>query len=281
MAGSAAEARRRPPLSLVAIGERLDAALVFAAEGLPVGGVACVPAPQAPADLAAALVLAHAAALAACAAVQAAAPGAPVFYVAQPRAMGWRLGTAQHNLFALAAGQLAARVGLPFVTSVFTTSSPEPDWQASTENTFAGLSGALARAAVVAGAGLLAGGEIFSCEQLVMDAELFSVVAKIAAAAEVDDETIALETIAKVGIGGNYLSERHTRRHMKEVWRPRLLDRSPWDAWVAGGRQGSYDKAIDYVQMIIDEHMVTPLSDSVAAELETISATGDHGKEPT
>ena len=30
---------------------------------------------------------------------------------------------------------------------------------------------------------------------------------------------------------------------MKDVWRPRLLDRSMWDAWVASGREGAYEKA--------------------------------------
>ncbi len=37
VAGSAAEARRRPPLSLCGGADALDAALVFARAGLPVG----------------------------------------------------------------------------------------------------------------------------------------------------------------------------------------------------------------------------------------------------
>jgi trimethylamine--corrinoid protein Co-methyltransferase len=258
-ASPASALRDRPSISLIAGPDGLDAAIVFARAGLPVGALAGSPpaapaqaSPAPPDDLGAVLALANAAALAACAAVQAAAPGAPFFYVASPRRLGWRFETAAANVFALAAGQLARRAGLPLASDLLTSGSPEPDWQASTQNSFAGLSALLGRSAVLHGAGLLAGGDVFSLEQLVMDAEVFSVAVKIAGGIEVDDETIALETIAKVGIGGNYLSERHTRRHMKDVWRPRLLDRTPWDAWVAGGKQTSYDKAAELVRGILD-----------------------------
>jgi trimethylamine--corrinoid protein Co-methyltransferase len=270
VAGSALAVRQRPPLSLIAMGKGFDAALVFAAAGLPVGGLAAPASAAAPTDVAAALVLVNAAALAACVAVQTATPGAPFFYVADPGLLGWHLETASANLFALAARQLAHRYGLPMQSGLFTTGSPQPDWQASTQNSFAGLTAVLAHCDLLSGAGLLAGGDLFSAEQLVMDSELFSVAAKIGAAIAVDDETLALETIAKVGIGGNYLGERHTRRHMKDVWRPRLLDRSPWDAWVAGGKQDSYDKAVELVRSILASHQAVPLDGAVAAELQRI-----------
>ncbi|MGO8684847.1 MAG: trimethylamine methyltransferase family protein [Thermoleophilia bacterium] len=270
VAGSALAVRQRPPLSLIAVGKGFDAALVFAAAGLPVGGLAAPASAAAPTDVAAALVLVNAAVLAGCVAVQTATPGAPFLYVANPGLLGWRLETAQANLFAVAARQLAQRYGLPMQSGLFTTGSPQSDWQASTQNSFAGLTAALAHCDLLSGAGLLAGGDLFSGEQLVMDSELFSVAAKIGAAITVDDETIALETIAKVGIGGNYLGERHTRRHMKDVWRPRLLDRSPWDAWVAGGKQDSYDKAAELVRGILDSHQAVPLDGAVAAELQRI-----------
>ncbi len=86
-----------------------------------------------------------------------------------------------------------------------------------------------------------------------MDAEIFSWNAAIAAGITVDDETIAADVIAEVGIGGNYLGQRHTRRHMKEVWRPRLLDRSMWDAWVAAGREGAYEKATGLARRLVDD----------------------------
>ena len=60
---------------------------------------------------------------------------------------------------------------------------------------------------------------------------------------------------------------------MKDVWRPRLLDRSPWDAWVAGGRQGAADRAAELAGSLLAAHEVEPLDAEPAATLERIIAT--------
>jgi trimethylamine---corrinoid protein Co-methyltransferase len=126
---------------------------------------------------------------------------------------------------------------------------------------------------VTAGAGTLAGGSVFSPVQLALDSEIHSWNAAIAAGIAVDEETVALETIRQVGASGNFLSQRHTRRHMKEVWRPRLLDRSPWDAWVAGGRRGAPEKAAELVASVLADHTVAPLEAAVADRINEIIAT--------
>jgi trimethylamine--corrinoid protein Co-methyltransferase len=92
-----------------------------------------------------------------------------------------------------------------------------------------------------------------------MDSEIFSWNAAIAAGIDVQDETIALDAIKQVGIGGNYLGQRHTRRHMKDVWRPRLLDRTMWDAWSASGREGAYEKATTIAAELLAGHTAVPL----------------------
>ena len=105
-----------------------------------------------------------------------------------------------------------------------------------------------------------------------MDTEIYSWNAMIARGVPVDDESIALDAIKDVGVGGNFLSQRHTRRHMRDVWRPRLLDRSMWDAWVASGREGAYEKATALVRQLLGEHEVAPLPDQVRATVERIVA---------
>ena len=291
LAGSADEARRRPPLSLCGGAAALDAALVFARAGLPVGVVlapsdaaAGTPAPpsspsaaargavDASPDLGPALVRHHAGVLAGCAAVQAAVPGAPFFYVADPAAAGVAPAGPSASLFQLAAGQLAARVGLPLVAGGLRTTSHEPDWQACQQHAFASLSTAGSGADVTGGAGLLGAATAFSPQQLVMDAEIFSWNAKIAAGIEVDDETMALDAIRQVDICGNFLGQRHTRRHMKDVWRPRLLDRSMWDAWIASGREGAYEKATALAEQLLAEHTAVPLGAEARGVIERIIA---------
>jgi trimethylamine--corrinoid protein Co-methyltransferase len=291
VAGSEVELRGRPPVSLSAGADALGAASVFARAGLPVGIVA---APNGrhvgaadPADLAAALVRHHAGVLAACAAIQATVPGAPFFYVADPALAGLSAGSPEAAMFQIAATQLAAHIGLPVSSVGMNTGSHEPDWQACTQNAFAALSTMAAGADLTAGAGTLGGGSVFSAQQLVMDSEIYSWNARIVASVMVDDENIALDTIKQVGIGGNFLSQRHTRKHMKDVWRPRLLDRSMWDAWVASGSEGAYEKASELAEQHLAEHRVLPLGDGVPETLARIiaeaapAALHQHGSQGT
>ena len=105
-----------------------------------------------------------------------------------------------------------------------------------------------------------------------MDSEIFSWNAFIAAGIDVDDETIALDAIKQVGVGGNYLGQRHTRRHMKEVWRPRLLDRTMWDAWVASGREGAYEKATALAEQLVAEQRRCRSGPRRAAVIERVIA---------
>ncbi len=253
---------------------------MFAAAGLPVG-VPAAPAPQAcPAfgvtggpDLTAAIVSFFARALAANAALQALAPGAAFFVPVRPALAGVAATGAAAQLFTLAAAQLAARAGLPAVADVLRTDAETVDWEASTDGSFAALTAALAGVPLACGAGALAGGRVYSQAQLVADTELFSWSATIAQGITVDDETLALEAIKQVDICGNFLGQRHTRQHMKDVWRPRLLDRSPWEAWVAGGRRDAADNAAGLAAELLAKHEVEPLDDERAAILQRIIAT--------
>ena len=123
------------------------------------------------------------------------------------------------------------------------TGSHEPDWQACTQNAL-GLAGATAAGADLTRApARWAPAAPSAPSSSSWTPRSTPGTRRIAAGITVDDETIALDAIKQVGIGGNYLGQRHTRRHMKDVWRPRLLDRSMWDAWVASGREGAYEKA--------------------------------------
>jgi trimethylamine--corrinoid protein Co-methyltransferase len=292
VAGSAAEARRRPPLSLCGGADALAAALAFARAGLPVGLVLApadaavgVPAPpSAPSaatgeagaptvsDLGPALIRHHAGVLAGCAAVRAEAADAPFFYVADPGAAGLPPAGPRASLFQLAAAQLAARVGLPLVAGGMRTTSHEPDWQACQQGAFVSMTTTASGADVTGGAGTLGVATAFSPQQLVMDSEIFSWNAKIAAGIDVDEETIALDAIRKVDICGNFLGQRHTRRHMKDVWRPRLLDRSMWDAWIASGREGAYEKATALAAQLLAEHACVPLGAEARGVIERIIA---------
>lgn len=272
LAGGPDAARHRSPLSL---GGPLETALVFAEHGLPVAAAAGLrPGPggdrsaravgRDPGEAAARR---HAAVLAACVAVQAVAPGTGFIYpTTDPQ-------EPPDLVAAVATGRLARRCGLPVLAPVMLTHSSAPDWQACSENALASMSATLGGADVVAGAGALAAGTVFSAVALALDSEIHSWNAAIAAGIPVNEETLAADDIRAVGIGGNYLSRRHTRRHMRDVWRPRLLDRSSWDAWVAGGRRGAPEAAAEFVRATLEGHVVEPLDAAAARRINEIIAT--------
>jgi trimethylamine--corrinoid protein Co-methyltransferase len=270
--------RRRPPLSLLGGAGSFAAASAGALRGLPVG--ALVERPRTPqsagssaTDVTGALVRFVADVLAANVAIQTLAPGAAFIAPVWPELAGLPATGPDAALFIVAATQVLTRCGLPVAAAAFATSAPGPDWLACTDNSFAALSAAAAGAALMTGAGTLRGGAVFSPRQLVADAEIHSWCASIVAGIPVDDETLGVDAIKDVGIGGNFLGQKHTRRHMKDVWRPRLLDRSPWDAWVAGGRQGAADRAAEVAIGLLAEHEVEPLDAERAATLERIIAS--------
>ena len=59
---------------------------------------------------------------------------------------------------------------------------------------------------------------------------------------------------------------------MKDVWRPRLLDRSMWDAWIASGREGAYEKATALAGQLLAEHACVPLGAEARGVIERIVA---------
>jgi len=80
--------------------------------------------------------------------------------------------------------------------------------------------------------GMLEAGKAFSPTQLMIDFELNRELAQLARGVEVNDDTLALDEIAAIGLdhARSYLDEEHTFRHFRsELWSPELMDRTCWD----------------------------------------------------
>jgi len=61
---------------------------------------------------------------------------------------------------------------------------------------------------------------------------------------------VALDVIKKVGIGGNFLTEKHTLKHMRNTWQPEIFDRSSYSTWETQEKKGGFDKATEMVRCI-------------------------------
>jgi trimethylamine--corrinoid protein Co-methyltransferase len=256
-------------------GGALDAALVAADAGIPVGFMTMAScAFSGPATVAGSLVVGNAEVLAALALLQLAAPGAPVYYAAAQTAMDLRSGAytgggPEDFLFGGATNQLADRYRVPLSMGAYATGAKRSDWQAGVENGLSAFMASASGADMLLGAGLLHGSRIWSYEQLVLDAEIDGIVKAMLRGIPVDDEALALDAIAAVGPGGDYLTSEHTRSHMRELWQARYLDRRPYSQWEADPDR-PHREALERARTLLREHRPEPLDPALDAELSRI-----------
>jgi trimethylamine--corrinoid protein Co-methyltransferase len=289
VSGGSAELRRRPLVSLIAcpvdpLGNdavSLEAGLVCAAAGVPCGFLSLtLGCGTAPATLAGNLVVNAATVLADLVLLELASPGAPVFFASAPSVMdlrtgGYTGGGPEDDVLAAAATQLGHSFGLPVNMGTMATGAKEPGWQAAVDDALSTAASVMAGADMMSGVGMLDGSRTLSYPHLVMETEIFRIVQRLAGGIVVDDETLALDAIRRVGPGGTYLADRHTRRHLREIWEPVVWDRTPYDAWFAAGRRGAAERAAEVAADILTHHRPVPLPDEVRGELAAIVTRAD------
>jgi trimethylamine--corrinoid protein Co-methyltransferase len=110
-----------------------------------------------------------------------------------------------------------------------------------------------------------------SLEELVLVAEFIARNRVLLADIEVSPETLAVDVLAKVGPGGDFLGQRHTSRHMRgSQWRPTLLNRMSHDRWLETGGLDVTEKARQKARELISTHHVPPLPGRLVARLDEI-----------
>jgi len=285
VAGDETARRARPPLSamvctvspLMQDREAIEAALEFAAAGVPVGFTSMpTMGTTAPATLAGLLAVADAEIVSAIVLVQLAAPGAPVFHSILPAHCDPRTGAyvpkPLNRYGRTTVAEIAHHWGVPSQVGGFGTGARRPGtWQAAAEVALDLYPLALAGADMIAGIGLLDGSTVLALDSLLLDADLYHRTRYALQRLPIDDETLALDTVAQVGPGGHYLATRHTRRHLR-------------DTVVAGlqhetGPDGEYRDPLavarERVAAILADHHPEPLPDDKRVALDEVLAAAD------
>jgi trimethylamine--corrinoid protein Co-methyltransferase len=286
VAGGREALRERPPLSIMQCtapplghdGGSLDAALISAAAGVPVGFMTMTSCgTTAPVTLAGNLVVGNAEVISALALIQLAYPGSPVFYAAAQTAMdlrsgGYTGGGPEDFLFGAATNVLADFYNVPLSMGSFATGAKEPNWQAGFDNTMSTFMASIVMSDMLLGVGLLHGSRIWSYAQMLMDCEIFDMVRRVLAGIPVDKASLAQEVIHAVGPGGTFLTQKHTKRNMRQLWLPKYMDRRPYETWQQE-RDGAADWATAEARRILAEHEPVALDEQLSAELSRIIAS--------
>ena len=277
--GGKEELRKRPIISSIHTsssplqieGEGLDAGLVAADAGLPICFyVMPGPGSTGPVTLAGSVAIGVAEALAGNTIFQLHRPGTAYVFSCGIANMDMRTATRagggpEHGLTSAAYSQMAHMFGFPALVGGFVSTSKWPDQQAAYEKFASAVTPILAGADMIAGIGLLEDCRTVWLEQLVIDSEMSQIIGRMAQGIEVNDETLAVDVVNKVGVGKDYLGQRHTMNHFKtEHFIPVITDRSSWDTWVAKGSKSLIQRAGEEVKRIFKEHTVEPVRSEVS-----------------
>jgi trimethylamine--corrinoid protein Co-methyltransferase len=116
-----------------------------------------------------------------------------------------------------------------------------------------------------------------SCaEMMVASDEIIDMVKRIMRGIPVDDASMALDVMNDVGPGGHYLEHDHTyERFRTEIWRPKLVDRQNYEAWVAGGSTRYGQRVNQRVKEILEADTEPLLDEAMFKELHRICELAD------
>jgi len=259
----------------------IDGALRLARRGQPVVVTPFTLAgAMAPVTLSGAVALSLAEALSAIALLQYAAPGCPVAIGTFTSNVDMKsgapaFGTPEYMRATQMTGQMARYYGLPLRSSgVCTANVPDAQsmWETCNSLWAAVQSGTNL---VYHAAGWLEGGLIASIEKFVLDCEVLQMIQRYCQTAltATDDDSLAFDAVAEVGVGGHYFGCAHTQaRYTNAFYSPIASDWRNFEAWAADGAVDSPERAYRLARRVIDEFEPPPMDAAVREELAAFVA---------
>ena len=164
--------------------------------------------------------------------------------------------------------------GLPIWAFAGASDAKVMDAQAGAEAMFSVITAMLSQANLIHDVGFLEYGSTSSLEMITMANELVAMSRFFVEGIPVNEDTLALEAIDRVGRGGPgsiFLMDDHTYEHfMQALFLPKLLDRSRYDAWEKDGAKDLYRRCNLEAKRILAEHEVAPKPDEVLKEIDRI-----------
>jgi trimethylamine--corrinoid protein Co-methyltransferase len=208
--------------------------------------------------------------------LQLAHPGARVFHSllfawADPRTAAY-VGYPLDARARYAPVEMAHHWGMPALGGAFGTETPDlADWQSAAEVALDPLLVGLSGAEIVTGIGLRDTYTLLYPEAMILDDDLYHRARYALLPVEISPETLAVEVVNQVKPGGHFLSQKHTRKHMRtSMVRSVLHQLDP-----VGKFRDPVEYARERVIWILENHHPEPPSLEMQAEIDRILAAAD------
>ena len=243
--------------------ESNERAIVCAENGIPFTYMPyCMMGGTAPIEMAAALAQCNADVLVGMVISQLVRPGAPYIYGAMPSVFDMKstigcYGAPEFHLNVAAASEMAEFYGIPFYGTGTVTDSKFVDIQSVSEIEMSLFSSILSRATIVHDVGLLDHCRNISPAAIFIANEIIEQLSNYIKGIEVNDDTLLLDVINKVGPGGHFLEEPTTLKRFKKMWYPKFFRRE----MVNPDQSDIMDRVIASIDHILTTHVPTPLSE--------------------
>ena len=290
--GSEEELRRRPIFSMVNCPVApltfekgsSEALVVLARAGIPNAPMTMVlGGTTAPVTMAGVLAMANAEELASLVIIEYANPGAPMIYCSEAAPADMKTGAINYEapeypLIGAGCAQMARFYKIPnFVADISpadrlsepASPGPKADTMADVESSILSMAlNWMARTDIAASFGSVDQALSAALDKLVLDAETYEHARAYLRRFDINDDTLALDVIHKVGPGGHFLDTKHTLAHFKkEIWSRELSDTFILDS----AAKGSFiEKAQAKVREILATHKAPPIEEAVDKEMKRI-----------
>ena len=237
--------------------------------GMPIGGASV------PATHAANLAIANAEILSQLVVIQLKNPGAPFIFGAMPGIMDMKTTIYAYDapelvLMVAALTELSHYYGLPMFGTAGCSDADRVGVQAATAITHQVLFSMLTGADLVHDTGVMYHATMISAEIMVLVDEIIEMAKVLMGGIEINDETLPLDLIERLGPKASYLAEAHTFKHFRRFWVPTVFDRSfVKKEGTKNCEQLLNDKTIE----ILKTHQPKPLPEDVLRELKKVEKT--------
>lgn len=200
---------------------------------------------------------------------QAVQEGAPLIYGSMPTVFDMQTtigsyGAPEFHKSVAAASEMANYYGLPFYGTAGCSDAKTVDPQSVAEVQMELFSSMLSKANIVHDIGVLDHCNSVSPAMVVLANEMINQLAAYSNGVDVDEETLAMDVIKKVGHGGHYLNEMHTLSNFRRVWYPEIFKRRMVNPDTSDVMEMVQQKIIT----ILDSHEVASLDSGILDQLK-------------